>query len=574
MSVILGINAYHADSSSCVIKNNELKFAIEEEKINRVKHWAGLPINSIKLGLSLGEIDPKEITDVAVNFNPFSNLFQKSTYFLRNYIIGKKKREIYNRTKSRLDFKKQLFFLENNKFKLHYVDHHVSHIASAFYPSGFDRAVGLSIDGFGDFSSLAIAICDNNRIKINKKIYFPHSLGLFYEAVTQFLGFNYYGDEYKVMGLSSYGKPIYFEKILNNLFKNDELFKLNLDYFNHTNRNYVYDYRTDIKKEKIFSKKFDKLFLKEISNKYKDDFRVDFAASAQKVFEFFLLRIIDYIKKNYQIKNLVFAGGCALNSKANRIIFEKKHFEKIFIPYAPGDGGGSVGAATFINEKKYGNKTYNLRSPYLGQKFKIKKLDLIKSKLAKKGCLIEEYNQKDQNYYDEISKLLKNKKVVGWFQGSIEFGARALGNRSILADPSNPNVKDLINKKIKRRESFRPFAPSIILEDKKIWFDNDYENPYMSFIERINKNKKKIVPGVVHVDDTCRLQTVKREDNEIFYNLINSFKKLTGTPMLLNTSFNENEPIVNEPSEAIDCFLRTDLDVLVIENLIIKKKDQ
>ena len=569
MSIILGVNAYHADSSISIIKNNNLIFSIEEEKINRKKHWAGFPVEAINFGLNSNNIDASEITDVAVNFNPYSNIYQKSTYFLLNYIFGKKKKEIFKRTKSRLNFKNKFSFIKNKNFKLHYVDHHISHIASAFYPSSFDEATGLSIDGFGDFTSLAISQCDRNGIRIKKKIYFPHSLGLFYEAVTQYLNFNNYGDEYKVMGLSSYGKPIFFEKLLENLFIKDELFKLNLNFFNHTRNDYEYDYRSEVKKEKIFSYKIDILFAK-YKNEKSDSFKADFAASAQKVFEFFFTRILSYIKQNFNSNNLVYAGGCALNSKANRILFEKNLFKNIFIPYAPGDGGGSIGAAGYIHQKKYKEKLLNTKSPFMGSMFSNDQVLTSINKLAKKYKTIF-YNTKNEEFYKMVARLLKEKKVVGWFHQRIEFGARALGNRSIIADPSNPDVKNLINLKIKRRESFRPFAPSIIFEDKKDWFNNEIENPYMSFIEKIKKEKKHLVPGVVHVDDTCRLQTVCKNDNENYYSLLKAFKDISGIPILLNTSFNENEPIVNNPDEAIKCFLRTDMDVLVLENYIIKK---
>ena len=347
---------------------------------------------------------------------------------------------------------------------------------------------------------------------------------------------------------------------------------MNLDFFNHTKQDYIYDYRVNIKKQTIFSKKFGTLFKDYSPHKMEDDFKADLAASAQKVFEFFLLKIFDYIKKNFDYKNLVFAGGCALNSKANRLIYEKKYFENIFIPYAPGDGGGSIGAALYINNIKYKNKCNNLKSPYLGSDYNDIDFKKIKNKLENHKCSTKFYVQKDQDYYDDISKLLSEKKIVGFFNGKIEFGARALGNRSILADPSNPDVKNLINEKIKKRESFRPFAPSILFEEKKYWFNNDLDNPYMSLIEKIKTEKKEIVPGVVHVDDTCRLQTVTRKNNEVFYNLLSAFKNLTGIPMLLNTSFNENEPIVNSPDDAINCFVRTDMDALIIENIMIKKK--
>ena len=569
MSTILGINAYHADSSACLIKNNNLIFAVEEEKINREKHWAGFPEKSINLGLKLNNIDGNDISDIAVNFNPYSNLYQKSTYFILNYLFGIKKKEIFTRTKTRLNFKRNLSFANKGNFKFHYVDHHISHIASAYYASGFDKAIGLSIDGFGDFTSLAIAECIGKEIKIKKKIHFPHSLGLFYEAVTQFLGFKSYGDEYKVMGLSSYGKPIYFEKILDNLFINDELFKLNLSFFNHTRSDYEYDYRSNVEKKTIFSNKINILFLEEVK-KNNNNFKEDFAASAQKVFEYFLTKIILFIKKNFENENLVYAGGCALNSKANRIIYEKEYFKNIFIPYAPGDGGGSIGAAYFIHQQKYKKKLINIKSPFIGPKYTSEKIHDCVKKLENKYNF-EHYSIKNYKFYTSVAKILREKKVIGWFHENIEFGARALGNRSIIADPSNPNVKDLINLKIKRRESFRPFAPSIILDEKNKWFNNNIENPYMSYVEKIKIEKKNIVPGVVHIDNTCRLQTVTEHSNKNYFHLLNSFNNLTGIPILLNTSFNENEPIVNDPEEAIDCFLRTDMDVLVLENFIIYK---
>jgi len=462
-----------------------------------------------------------------------------------------------------------LSFANKGNFKFHYVDHHISHIASAYYASGFDKAIGLSIDGFGDFTSLAIAECIGKEIKIKKKIHFPHSLGLFYEAVTQFLGFKSYGDEYKVMGLSSYGKPIYFEKILDNLFINDELFKLNLSFFNHTRSDYEYDYRSNVEKKTIFSNKINILFLEEVK-KNNNNFKEDFAASAQKVFEYFLTKIILFIKKNFENENLVYAGGCALNSKANRIIYEKEYFKNIFIPYAPGDGGGSIGAAYFIHQQKYKKKLINIKSPFIGPKYTSEKIHDCVKKLENKYNF-EHYSIKNYKFYTSVAKILREKKVIGWFHENIEFGARALGNRSIIADPSNPNVKDLINLKIKRRESFRPFAPSIILDEKNKWFNNNIENPYMSYVEKIKIEKKNIVPGVVHIDNTCRLQTVTEHSNKNYFHLLNSFNNLTGIPILLNTSFNENEPIVNDPEEAIDCFLRTDMDVLVLENFIIYK---
>jgi carbamoyltransferase len=576
MSIILGLNANHADSSACLIKDGKLLFGIEEERINRIKHWAGVPIQSIEECLQSTGIDSSEITDISLNSNPLSNLSRKSFFFLKNYLLGKKKYEIAERIKRKISIKDFINNQSNNcnfgsEVNIHYIDHHISHIASAYYASGFKDAVGLSIDGFGDFCSLSIAKCNEEGIKVIKKIYFPHSLGIFYEAITQLIGFKNYGDEYKVMGLSSYGKPEFFELIKEKIFKKNTFFELNTKYFNHTNRNFEYKFSSQPKQNEIFSNEIFKLFKKSELKDNQDfnEYKANIASSAQKIFEFFLKDICKEIKKINFSNNLVYAGGCALNSLANNQILTNNYFKKTFIPYAPGDAGGSIGSALVTFRKKNKNNFLNLSSPFIGSSSNNEEIEkIINNEPKLKHYKIKYYkNREDLNNF--VAQKIFDNSVVGFFNSRMEFGARALGNRSILANPCNAKIKEIINKKIKRRESFRPFAPSILFEEKNKWFNNSVFNPYMSCVEQINHDKKKLIPGVAHIDGTGRVQTVSKEFNEDFYNLIKCFFNLSNVPILLNTSFNENEPVVKTPNQAIDCFLRTEMDLLVMEKFTI-----
>jgi len=573
MKVIVGINTYHADSSACISVDGTMIAAVEEERINRKKHFSGYPIESIKECLRIARKQDMEITDIAFNTKPSSNFFSKCIFWLKNFSF--KKNYLTQRIKKKLHIKKLLLkeFKLNKSVKFHYVEHHLAHIASAFYPSGFTDANGLSIDGSGDFVTLAISECKNNKIKIIEKTNFPNSLGIFYHAMTQFLGFKNYGDEYKIMGLAAYGNPKYFDKIKNNLFKDNDklLFELNLDYFNHHKNNFKYIAEESLIIDTIFNSKLLDLFSIELNDhKNKDKFIKDFASSVQKVYEFFFQKIIKKISLNKFSKNIVYAGGCALNSSANQIITNNKDlFESVYIPFAPGDNGGAIGAALAVSAK-YDNKIKNSENPYLGKEFSnnevmhILESDFYKGKLDFK--LI-----KDEALFKSAAQLISEGKVIGWFQGKMEFGPRSLGNRSILADPRNPNMKNIINTKIKRRESFRPFAPSVLKEYQSDWFESNYINPYMSSLSKVRQDKKKIIPAVTHIDGTARLQTVNSVYNSRYTKLIYNFFLLTGVPILLNTSFNENEPIVMKPEESLNCLLRTDMDAVFINNYLVKK---
>ncbi len=573
MKVIVGINTYHADSSACILIDGTMIAAVEEERINRKKHFSGYPIESIKECLRIAKKRDVEITDIAFNTKPSSNFFSKCIFWLKNFSF--KKNYLTQRIKKKIYVKELLLkeFKLNNNIKFHYIEHHLAHIASAFYPSGFTDANGLSIDGSGDFITLAISECKNNKIKIIEKTNFPNSLGIFYHAMTQFLGFKNYGDEYKIMGLAAYGNPKYFDKIKNNLFNtnNKLLFELNLEYFNHHKNNFKYIAEDSLVIDTIFNSKLLDLFSVELNDhKNKDKFIKDFAASVQKVYEFFFQKIIIKISSHKFSKNIVYAGGCALNSSANQIITNNKQlFKNVYIPFAPGDNGGAIGAALVVSAK-YNNKIVNSENPYLGKEFSnnevmhILESDFYKDKLDFR--LI-----KDEELFKSAAQLISEGKVIGWFQGKMEFGPRSLGNRSILADPRNPNMKNIINMKIKRRESFRPFAPSVLEEYQSEWFESNYINPYMSSLSKVRLNKKKIIPAVTHIDGTARLQTVNSMYNSRYAKLLYHFFLVTGVPILLNTSFNENEPIVMRPEESLNCLLRTDMDAVFINNYLVKK---
>ena len=464
-------------------------------------------------------------------------------------------------------------FTLNKKVKFHFIEHHLSHLASAYYPSKFEKAYGLSIDGSGDFVTMAIAECNEKKINIKEKIFFPNSLGIFYHAMTQFLGFKNYGDEYKIMGLAAYGTPKFFDKIKNNLFINSENknYELNLNYFNHHNKNFKYIADEILEIDQIYNSKLLELFSSELKTFDKDQFNKDFASSVQKVYELFFEKILTKINKENYSKNLIFAGGCALNSSANKIITnDEKLFEKVYIPYAPGDNGGALGAA-FVVSMKYNDEIIDSETPFLGKKFSSQETKLIlDSKFYKKKITYSEFDN-HTDLCQKAAELISQGNVIGWFQGKMEFGPRALGNRSILADPRNPEMKNIINRKIKRRESFRPFAPSIIKEFQNQWFDTNYNNPYMSSLAYVKEDKKELIPAVTHIDGTARFQTVDNDKNPQFFELLKSFYELTGVPVLLNTSFNENEPVVMKPEESLNCLLRTDMDAVFINNFFVKK---
>jgi carbamoyltransferase len=573
--IILGLNINHADTSACLVINGKIEFAIEEERFTRIKHYSAFPLNSIEACLKNSNLVIKDIDYVCVNYDPKSNFIVKSQYLLQNLFT-------LHGLKKLINFRKKFFldndlsnFLKKNKFngKFVNVEHHLSHISSSYLVSGFDDAIGLTIDGFGDFTSTASFICNKNEIKNIKRVTFPHSLGILYQSITQFLGFKNYGDEYKVMGLASYGKPTYqkeFSKLIS--YNSENYFKLNLDYFSHHNNpNFSFKFKDGIPYfENLFNDRFYSLFGEDFRSNEITSKHYNLASTLQNVFEEIVLKILNDLYKKYKIDNLCLAGGCALNSKFNGMILKKTNFKKVFIQPNASDGGGSLGAAMYLSfqkDKKFENINFN--DAYLGTSYSN---DYIKINIIDKKIKNSEFNYE---YLDSdslntfICNKIKNSEIIGWFKGKCEWGPRALGNRSILADPRNPDIKDIINQKIKRRESFRPFAPSVLEEKASSYFDIDYFSPHMLFVVEANEDIKNKFPAIVHVDNTCRVQTVSKKFNENYYNLIKRFEEITECPVLLNTSFNENEPIVQTPEEAFACFERTKMDCLVLENWVI-----
>ena len=589
MSIILGINAFHGDASAALIKDGKLITAVEEERFTRIKHTAGFPYSAINYCLTYNGISISDIEHIAINGNQSSNLKNKIIYslskrpnpkFLLNKLITKRKRsslkEIFEAT----------YPNKKIKAKFHFLDHHLCHLASAYFCSKFSSAALISIDGFGDFASTAWGFGIDNSLKIYDRILFPHSMGIFYTAVTQYLGFFNYGDEYKVMGLSPYGRPRY----LNHMKKIVSLhekgkFELNLEYFRHTKENlsFMWD-----KGSPVLSKHFTNNFEELLGpSRKKDDeilqFHKDIAASAQAIYEECFFHILNYIFNSIDSKSLAIAGGCGANSVANGKITNKTSFEKVFIHPAPGDAGGAVGAASIINNNLGYRNLCDSFTPYLGGSTKnkdIKNLFLkkeIRNQIDKNNFSLRNINSADlkdeEALIELVSDALIKGLVVGWFYGGMEWGPRALGHRSILGDPRRKDMKDILNLKIKKRESFRPFAPSILAEHISDWFEISCEGqkdvPFMMKVYKFKTDKRNLVPAVCHVDGSGRLQTVTLDVNKRYYKLIKKFYDKTKIPMILNTSFNENEPIVRTAEEALECFLRTKMDMLVLNDYIL-----
>ena len=575
---ILGLNFNHADSSASLLINGQLVSAVDEERFVRIKHYSGFPANSINYCLDNSKLSIFDIDYIAVNFDPKANIKSKINYALKNLNKSSTYKKIYNFT-NKLNIKNELdSFLSKHKFKgkIINVEHHKSHLASSYFLSNFSSSVGLTLDGFGDFCSTESFICENQEIKSINKVYFPHSLGIFYQAITQYLGFKKYGDEYKVMGLASYGKPTYLEKFSKIIsYSKNNYFNLNLEYFkHHVDKNFKYSFPDGIPDfNDLYSNKLVDLLGPE-RNKEDEitDHHKNIAASMQKCFENLVIKILNKIYDDNPNDNLCLAGGCALNSKLNGILKKYTNFKNIYIQPNAGDGGGSLGAAMYVNSRFKNNKENfdNNNHVYLGPSFsnlEIKKI--IENRNDLKNFKVE--NLTDDQINPHIAKKILNNNIIGWFKGAMEWGPRALGNRSILANPTNHQIKDILNLKIKLREKFRPFAPAVLEEYKTDYFDLDYHSPFMMNVVNAKEKAKKNVPSVVHVDNTCRVQTVRRSENKQFYDLIKAFYNISGVPILLNTSFNENEPIVLSPEHAIDCFIRTKMDCLILENWIISR---
>ena len=585
MTNILGISAFYHDSAASLIIDGEIVNAVQEERFTRIKHDASFPSNSINWCLKDRDINFSDLDYIVFYDKPFLKFERLIETYLGHSPSGFK-----SFSKSIPIWIKQKLFLKNylnreflkldsnfNLNKLKFCEHHLSHAASAFYPSPFKSAAILTMDGVGEWATTSIGLGYDDKIEIIREINYPHSLGLLYSAFTQFLGFKVNSGEYKVMGLAPYGKPIYKSKIMDNLIdlKDDGSFRLNQKFF---------DYSTGLS---MINKSFIELFNFE-TRKENQEITIDHmnvAASIQRVTEEVVLKISKEIKKITGEKNLCLAGGVALNCVANSKIKSLKLFDDIWVQPASGDAGGSIGSALAINYLHLKNKRKvlkqdSMKGAYLGPRWDIKE---IENKLRSINCEFKYLEMKE--LIKKSAYLLSEGNIIGFFQGKMEFGPRALGNRSILADPRRKNMQKDLNLKIKFRESFRPFAPSILEEDLADWFNTKTKDPYMTFTSNVIKqdysreildnNALSVIPSVTHVDGSSRIQTVKKETNKMFYELLKEFKKITDCPILINTSFNvRGEPIVNTPEDAFKCFMGTGLDYLVIENFLIDKKSQ
>ncbi|MEW6601244.1 MAG: carbamoyltransferase C-terminal domain-containing protein [Nitrospirota bacterium] len=582
--IILGLNAYHGDSSACIVVDGKLIAAVEEERFTRIKHWAGLPVKSIRYCLDEAGAEMRDIDHIAVNRDPKANFMKKALFaFAKRPSLRLVTDRLRNAGKVR-DIKDALIQEtaakgEDIKAVIHNVEHHVAHLASSFFVSPFDEAALVSVDGFGDFVGAMWGTGAGSRIDVRQRTFFPHSLGLFYLAFTQYLGFPKYGDEYKVMGLAAYGKPEFMKEMREIVRADRDGFRLGLDYFIHHSEGVTMTWNDgEPQMGPVYSEQMERLLgLARKNGGSIEERHKNIAASLQAGYEEVLFNMLNHIYQETHCPNLILSGGCAMNSVANGKIFDNTPFKEVFIQPAAGDAGGAIGAAYYVwNSLLDRPRSFVLEKPYLGPEFSDaeinKRIALNRDHLEKENCSVEHITD-DVLLCKKTAEYITEGKVIGWFQGRMEWGARALGNRSIIGDPRRADMKDILNLKIKRRESFRPFAPSIHLDAVGEYFETGYPDPFMLKVYKIKPEKRGTIPAVTHVDGTGRLQTVRKEDNPIYWQLIEEFRKLTGIPVLLNTSFNENEPIVCKPEEALDCFLRTRMDVIVLGKYLIKRQE-
>ena len=581
---IIGLNAFHGDSSACLLKNGILIAAAEEERFRRIKHWAGFPSESIKWCLSEAGIGLEDVEHISINQDPKANLSKKILYTIKN---PPKINMLFSRFQNRLERGSIKDHLEKEfpksfyKGKIHAIEHHTSHLFSAFHVSPFNDAAVISVDGFGDFASTAWGVGDGININIHDRVFFPHSLGIFYMAITQFIGFNNWGDEYKVMGLAPYGKPNYLNQMRQLIkLRPAGKFELNLKYFCHHREKIEYVWKNDSPSVKhLFTSKLEKL-LGPHRNQGEEltQYHRDIAHSAQAMYEEAFFHILNSMYDKFKLDSIAIAGGCGFNSVANGKVLKNTPFKKLYVQSAAGDAGGAIGAALATWHKVGGKKALKRGQfhdhAYWGPSFSDEYCgQLLKNE--RKKIEVENCNVSHFKSFSDLAKktavAIADGKVIGWFQGRMEWGPRALGNRSIIGDPRRKDMKDILNLKIKRRESFRPFAPSILYERVAQWFEQIDDVPFMMQVYQILKSKRNDIPAVTHVDGSGRLQTVYKHTNPRYYTLIREFELITGVPMVLNTSFNENEPVVCRPEEALNTFLRTKMDILVLENWIIER---
>jgi len=579
--IVLGLNAFHGDSSAAIVRDDMLVAAAEEERFRRVKHWAGFPSLATAYCLNEAGLTIADVDHIAVNQDNRANLTRKIGYLISQrpnlgLIISRLKNR--KARASIADLLAQNFSGRAFKGQIHNIEHHLAHLVSAFHVSPFENATVVSIDGFGDFSSAAWGVGNGNDLSIEQRVYFPHSLGIFYQALTQYLGFPHYGDEYKVMGLAPYGRPRHVDSMRRIVhLESDGSFKLDLNYFVHHKTNVPYQWSSGAPETgNLFSQALDELLgpRRRPDDPLEERHR-DIARSTQAMYEEAFFNVIQSSQSRHGLTNLALAGGCAMNSVANGKVRRVTPFRRVYVQAAAGDAGGAIGAAFAVCHKLGGKRSFVMDHAYWGPQFKrnviTELLTQYMSRLAAAGCAVEEMED-EWALCRRTAAVIAEGKVVGWFQGRMEWGPRALGNRSILCDPRRADMKAILNSKIKRRESFRPFAPSILEDAVSEWFEEYDSVPFMMQVFQIREQKRSLIPAVTHVDGSGRLQTVSQSTNPRYYRLISAFHELSGVPMLLNTSFNENEPVVCEPRQALDCFLRTQMDVLVMGNTLVSRQ--
>lgn len=575
--LILGLNMFHADASAAIVQDGEVLFAIAEERLNRVKHYGGFPALAVKACLDAAGVKISEVDHVAVGQDSDANLAKKVQYALANpakvlnFIKLRQRKESMRDVRSLLGQALEVDAAQL-RFQEHHLEHHIAHIASAYYCSPWEKAAGFSYDGSGDFVSTMTARCEGNHIEVLDRVYLPHSLGSFYTMLCEFIGYRKYGDEGKVMGLAPYGKPTYCDAVKNVIKVKNGSFQLNLSYFKRLGSNQGMQVLPDgtVRLARHFSDRMTKEFGQprephaEITQR-----DMDLAFAMQHRFEEVLFHLLNELHKHVPEENLAMAGGCALNSVANGKLFCRTPFRRTWIQPAAGDEGLAIGAALHTYHSVLGKpRNCELKNSYLGPDFSE---PLLESALKKSRLQYQRFDR--EPFLEAVASEIAKGNVVGWFQGRMEWGPRALGNRSIVAHPGLPNMKDVLNARIKHREWFRPFAPSIMAEHQHEYFEHDHPSPFMLHVYKIRPQKREQLCAVNHVDDTGRLQTVARDENPLYYDLIAAFHRQTGIPVVLNTSFNENEPIVCAPEEAIDCFTRTRMDALAIGPFLVRKSE-
>jgi carbamoyltransferase len=578
--IILGINAYHANASAAIVIDGRLVAAVEEERLNRVKYAAGFPRRAIQFCLRQAGVKPEEVDHVAVPRDPWARLGTKLRYALRMPRFALDRARVMKRFAGIPEDLAASFDIAPEKIRarFHRVEHHLAHLASAYFVSPYDSAAVLSADGLGDFASAMWATGEGREMRVLGEVTFPHSLGMFYTALTQYLGFWKFGDEYKVMGLAAYGQPEFLDEFRRIVRSNRGLsFRLGLEYFTHQSQGADMTWR-ETDRTPILGRLFSPYLEQRLGPARKAEEPLgqrhyNLAASMQTALEEVLVGCWNALAKETGQKALCLAGGIAFNCVANGRIFDETPFEHVYVQPAAGDGGLSIGAAFAVNHRLLGRpREFTMDHAYWGPEFSPTEIReaVGGSGIAKEEAQIEELEE--PALLQAAARHIAGGKIVGWFHGATEWGPRALGNRSILADPRRPEMKDILNRRIKHRESFRPFAPSILEESVGEFFQRTNPSPFMTFAYGVRPEKRDVIPAPTHVDGTARLQTVSRAANPLYWKLLRAFGDMTGVPVVLNTSFNDNEPIVCRPEEAFDCFRRTQMDVLVIGNLVLEKR--